>query len=91
MFACENDSCQQFPKPLKQTDTNVNDTNVNEKNFKDRAISELMAKAAYSANQHSSGVSTLDKMLREIEQAAASFGVLNDPNYVYALSNIETD
>ncbi len=62
-----------------------------EEEFKDKVMRELMAEAVNSTEQNTSGVSTLDEMLRQIERAAADFGALNDPNHVYVLSNIETD
>jgi protease-4 len=62
-----------------------------EEEFKDKVMRGLMAKAINSTEQNSSGISTLDEMLHQIERAAADFGALNDPNHVYVLSNIETD
>ena len=62
-----------------------------EQGFKDRVISELLAEAVSAADQNISSISPVEKMLRQIEQAAADFAALNDPNHVYVLSNIETD
>jgi protease-4 len=62
-----------------------------EEKFKDKVMRELMAEAVNSTGQNTSGVSTLNEMLRQIERGAADFGALNDPNHVYVLSNIETD
>jgi len=62
-----------------------------EVDFKDKVMSQLMSKAVSSTNQITSSVSPLEAVLHKIEQAAADFGALNDPNHVYVLSNIETD
>ena len=59
--------------------------------FKDKLVSQLMAEAVDASGDIASSVSPLEKMLHQIEQAAADFGALNDPNHVYVLSNIETD
>lgn len=62
-----------------------------EKGLKDKVIGELIAEAASSLGQKASRASPVDTMLRQIDQIAADFGALNDPNHVYVLSNIETD
>ena len=54
-------------------------------------VRELMDQAGIFVEQNVSSTSALEKMLRQIEKAAAGFGALNDPNYAYVLSNIETD
>jgi len=59
--------------------------------FKDKLVRSLMAEAANSIQHNAPTVSTFDEILNQIEQAAADFGSLNDPNHVYVLSNIETD
>ena len=59
--------------------------------FKDKLIRDLMAEAVSSTEKLSANVSPLEQILHQIEQAAADFGALNDPNHVYVLSNIETD
>lgn len=62
-----------------------------EEEFKDKVMRELLAEAAESAEQNASTASPLEAMLHQLEQAAADFGKLNDPNHAYVLSNIETD
>jgi len=62
-----------------------------EEEFKEKVMRELLAEAVESVDQNASKASTLDSMLRQIEQAAVNFGELNDPNHAYVLSNIETD
>ena len=57
-----------------------------EQEFKDKIISELMAKANGSLEKNVSNISTLDQMLHQIERAAADFADLNDPNHIYMLS-----
>jgi len=59
--------------------------------FKDRIIRDLMAEAVAVAGFESTPATPLDEMLRQVENAAADFAALNDPNHAYALSNIETD
>lgn len=59
--------------------------------FKDKVIRGLMAETVNTFVQNASGVSTLDKTLHQIKQAAGDFAALNDPNHIYVLSNIETD
>jgi len=59
--------------------------------FKDKLVRSLMAEAANSIQHNAPTVSTFDEILNQLEQAAADFGSLNDPNHVYVLSNIETD
>ena len=59
--------------------------------FKDKLIRDLMSEAVSSTEKLSANVSPLQQILHQIEQAAADFGALNDPNHVYVLSNIETD
>ena len=59
--------------------------------FKDRVLRELMAEAAVSTAKDVSSASLLDQTLNRVKRAAAEIGELNDPNHVYALSNIETD
>jgi protease-4 len=62
-----------------------------EEEFKDKVMRELLAEAVESADQNASTASPLETMLHQVEQAAADFGRLNDPNHAYVLSNIETD
>ena len=59
--------------------------------FKDRVLRDLMAEVADSSAKEISRASLLDQALRQVKRAAAEIGELNDPNHVYALSNIETD
>ena len=59
--------------------------------FKDKVLRTLLAEAVESVDQNASTASPLDSMLQQLEQAAADFGRLNDPNHAYVLSNIETD
>ncbi len=59
--------------------------------FKDKILRDLMAKAVAVAGFETAPVTPLDEMLRRVEDAAADFAALNDPNHAYALSNIETD
>jgi len=59
--------------------------------FKDKVLRDLMASAAASTAKEVSRASLLDQTLNRVKQAAAEVGELNDPNHVYALSNIETD
>jgi len=62
-----------------------------EEKFKDKVMRELLAEAVDPTEQKASGASALDKMLQQVERAAADIGELNDPNHAYVLSNIETD
>jgi len=62
-----------------------------EEGFEEKIMRELLADAVSIVDRESPGVSPLDTMLIQIEQAAADFRALNDPNHVYVLSNIETD
>jgi len=62
-----------------------------EQEFKDKLLSELMADAVLAVNPYTSSGSSLDKLLHQIERSVVEFKSLNDPNHVYALSNIETD
>ena len=62
-----------------------------EQGFKDKIMGELMAEAVNAVDQNASSVSTLNMMLHQVQQKVADFGALNDPNHVYALSDIETD
>ena len=57
----------------------------------DKEMRELLAEAVDPTEQKASGASALDKMLQQVERAAADIGELNDPNHAYVLSNIETD
>jgi protease-4 len=59
--------------------------------FKDKVLRDLMAEAAVSTAKDVSSASLLDQTLSQVKRAAAEIGELNDPNHVYALSNIETD
>jgi len=62
-----------------------------EEKFKDKIMRELMTGAVKVTDLQTFSTSTFDAMLHQIEQAAADFADLNDPNHVYMLSNIETD
>ncbi len=62
-----------------------------EEKFQEKIVRELLAGAINASNQSSTSISPLNKMLRQVEQAVADFGALNDPNHTYVLSNIETD
>lgn len=59
--------------------------------FKEKVVRELMAGAINATKQNTISISPLNEMLRQVEQAAADFGALNDPNHAYVISNIETD
>ncbi|MBT8038727.1 MAG: signal peptide peptidase SppA [Xanthomonadales bacterium] len=59
--------------------------------FKDKVLRDMMAEAAVLTAEDVSSASLLDQTLSRVKQAAAEIGELNDPNHVYALSNIETD
>jgi len=62
-----------------------------EEKFKDKVMRQLLAQAVDPTEQNASSASALDKMLQQVERAAADIGELNDPNHAYVLSNIETD
>ncbi|MBX2850087.1 MAG: signal peptide peptidase SppA [Acidiferrobacterales bacterium] len=62
-----------------------------EKGFEEKILNEFMAKVSVITERNISQVSSLEKMLLQIKQNAEEFAVLNDPNHVYVLSNIETD
>jgi len=59
--------------------------------FKDKMLKELMAKAIGIAGEEIEEQAPLDELIRQIRRSAADFAALNDPNYAYALSMIETD
>ena len=62
-----------------------------EQEFSEKLLSDLLAKAESKITKNTKTISPVKQMLRQVEQAAADFGSLNDPNHVYMLSNIETD
>ncbi|MEM7358258.1 MAG: signal peptide peptidase SppA [Pseudomonadota bacterium] len=62
-----------------------------EREFQDVLINELVTKVANAAGLKTSSATPVDKLLNQIQQTAADFAALNDPNHVYAISNIETD
>ena len=62
-----------------------------EEELKDEILRDLMASASERFGQDAAPESPLDELLQKVEEAAAGLAELNDPNHVYALSNIETD
>ena len=62
-----------------------------EEGFQEKLMRELMASAINATDQTSISLSPLNKMLRQVEQAIAEFGALNDPNHIYLISDLETD
>ena len=62
-----------------------------EEKFRDKIMRELMTGAVKYTDQNAPSISSFDQLLHQLEQAAADFKNLNDPNHVYVLSNIETD
>ena len=62
-----------------------------EEGFQEKLMRELMASAINATDQTSISLSPLNKMLRQVEQAIAEFGALNDPNHIYFISDLETD
>ena len=62
-----------------------------EEGFQEKVFRELLAEAVAAIDQGSTNISPVSQMLRQVENAVADFGALNDPNHIYVLSNIETD
>lgn len=62
-----------------------------EQGFQEKVMRDLLAGAIGTSDQGALSTSPLNKMLRQVEQAVAEFGALNDPNHAYVISNIATD
>lgn len=62
-----------------------------EEGFEEKLIRQLMSGAINASGNNTVNVSPLNKILQQVEQAAAEFSVLNDPNHAYVISNIKTD
>lgn len=59
--------------------------------WKDRILREMMSQALASAGFEKPTSSPVRKTLRSVEAAVSELAAFNDPNHVYAWSNIETD
>ncbi len=62
-----------------------------EQGFQDRLMNQLMSKAIEIRGQNQTPISSIRKMLNELEETASDFTELNDPNHAYVISNIKTD
>lgn len=62
-----------------------------EQSFSEKLMSQLAQKALVSINQNASETSKLEVLFGQIKKEVMAFNALNDPNHVYALSNIKTD
>jgi protease-4 len=58
--------------------------------LKEKVLKEMMAEAVSVAGAETTPT-PVDSLLRELERSLAAVAALNDPNHVYAWSNIETD